>query len=743
MNESVSANALATRQPVEQEDDSINLAFYLDLLFDNRWLIAAIAFIVTMIGAAYALVSTPVYEANILVQVEDSASSSKNILGDLSSVFDLKTAATAEIEILRSRFVLTRAVENAFLYISAEPKYFPVVGRWLARSNNTLSEPGFMSSEGYVWGAEKVRVTMFNVPTSLHGKRFILTALGDGNYRVKVPNGSADIAGRVGEILTHKGSYGTIELRVDTLEGRPGAQFLLYRAHIQASVATLQRMLTIGEKGKQSGILAVSMQGTDPVKTSSTLNQIAYEYIRQNVDRKSEEAEKSLAFLDKQLPEMKANLEQAEVKYNNLRNSRGTVDLSEEAKTILQQSVISQGKLVELKQRRDELLTRFQAGNPIVDAVDRQMATLNAELGAIAGKIKVLPSVEQDVLRLTRDVKVNTDLYTALLNSAQQLRLVKASKVGNARLLDVAEAPLAPVRPKKAIVVASAALIGLFLGVVGAFIRKNLFGGIDDPHEIEQMLGLTVSAAVSHSEKQEALYLEMQTSPNKILVLAHDDPSDIAIESLRSFRTSLQFSMLGARNNIVMISGPTPGVGKSFVSVNFAAVLASAGKKVLVIDADLRKGYLHRYFGLKRPLGLSELIAGQHSLDAATHKDVIDNLDFISTGTLPPRPAELLAHANFIEILKTVSGQYDIVIVDTAPVLAVADSLVIAAQAGTVFNIVRGGVSTMGEIEESVKRLKQSGTMITGIVFNGLKPRIGRYGYGSKYGKYRYAQYKY
>jgi tyrosine-protein kinase Etk/Wzc len=743
MNQPVLPNTLSSGQTSEHDDDSIDLAAYLDLLFDNRWLIISIALAVTLIGAAYAFVTTPVYEANILVQVEDTASSSKNLLGDLSSVFDVKTAATAEMEILRSRFVITRAVNNRALYITAEPKYFPFVGRWMARHKKELSEPGLFSMGGYAWGAESIDVSIFDVPTSFENARFILTAIGNGKYRLQMPDGSADIVGNAGERLTKKVEAGTLVLQVDKLFSKAGAQFTLVRAPVLDTVEKLQTALRISEKGKQSGIIGITLEGTNPKKTANILNEIGGEYIRQNVDRKSEEAEKSLSFLDKQLPVMKQNLEQAEEKYNQLRNMRGTVDLDEEAKAILQQSVLSETKLVELKQKRDELLTRYQESNPLVEAINSQIRTLNAEINQVTARIKRMPSIEQDVLRLTREVKVNTELYTSLLNSAQQLRLVKASKVGNARLLDVAEPPLKPIRPKRAIVIAMAALAGLFLGVVGAFVRKNLFGGVEEPHEIEQILGLSVSAAIPHSDKQKLLYTEMQSNPKKVSVLAYEDPQDLAIESFRSFRTALQFSMLGAKNNIVMISGPTPGVGKSFVSVNFAAVLASTGKRVLLVDADLRKGYLQKYFGIGRNNGLSEIISGGLNVDQATHHSVVDHVDFISTGVLPPRPAELLAHPNFLDFLNEVSARYDFVIIDTAPVLAVSDALVVAPHVGAVFNVVRGGLSTIGEIEEASKRFGQSGSAVTGVIFNGLRPRLGRYGYGAKSGKYRYAQYKY
>jgi tyrosine-protein kinase Etk/Wzc len=741
MNQHVSPPVIVSGQN-DLEDDSINLASYLDLLFDNRWLIASIVVLVTAIGAIYAVISTPIYEANILVQVEDSASSSKNILGDLSSVFDLKTAATAEIEILRSRFVITRAVKNQHLNIAAEPKYFPIFGRWISRNKKELSDPGLFGYGGYAWGGEHIDVELMNVSESFENYRFILTATGDRAYKLRLPDGS-EVNGRVGSLLSKQTEQGQIQLMVANLYARAGIQFGLTQAPMLDTVEKLQGAITIAERGKQSGIIGVALEGINPQKTADTLNEIGREYIRQNVDRKSEEAEKSLAFLDKQLPLMKANLEHAEAQYNNLRNSRGTVDLNEEAKSILQQSVLSQTKLVELKQKRDELQTRFQESNPLVQAVTQQIATIRAEIESVNARIKRMPAIEQDVLRLTRDVKVNTELYTTLLNSAQQLRLVKASKVGNARLLDIAERPLKPVRPKRAAVIGLAVLIGLFMGIIGALIRRNLFGGVDEPHQIEQILGLTVSAAIPLSDKQKLLYNAMQANPNKVSVLAHEDPHDLAIESLRSFRTSLQFSMLGAKNNIVMISGPTPGVGKSFVSVNFAAVLASTGKKVLLVDADLRKGYLQKYFGLKRDGGLSEVINGSLKSSEAIHKGVVENVDLMSTGALPIRPAELLASERFLDLLKEISTRYDFVIVDTAPVLAVGDALIVAPHVGAVFNIVRGGVSTIGEIEESVKRFKQAGTIVNGIVFNGLKPRIGGYGYGSRYGKYRYAQYKY
>ncbi|MDY7545663.1 polysaccharide biosynthesis tyrosine autokinase [Glaciimonas sp. CA11.2] len=737
-------------QPIQQlipvnipDDDEIDLATYLDILFDNRWLIIGIALVITLLGTAYAFIAKPIYEANILIQVEDSPNSSKNILGDMSAMFDVKTAATSEMEILRSRMIVSRAVDNLRLNTTVRPKYFPVVGAWLAGRNKKLSEPGLFGSGGYAWGAEKIEVSTFNVPESLEDRDFVLTAGVNGQYSLTENNQDIALKGSVGSILKAGEEGGNIELLVNRLSAKPGTQFLLHHTSRLATIEKLQTSMAIAEKGKQSGIIGITLEGTNPTLTSNILNQIGQEYVRQNVERKSEEAEKSLSFLDKQLPDLKRQLEQSESKFNQFRNASGTVDLGEEGKMLLQQSIIAQTKMIELKQKREELLVRFTTGHPAVVGIDSQMKEIVAEMQAITTRIKRLPLLEQDVLRLSRDVKLNTDLYTALLNSAQQLRLVKAGKVGNVRLVDAAMVPEKPIKPNRPIVIAIAVLIGLFLGVMCAFIKKSLFGGISDSHEIEQMLGLTVYANVPHSKQQVDLYQRVLAKSKQVSVLAQIDPTDTAIESLRSFRTSLQFSMLDAKNNIIMITGPTPGLGKSFVSVNVAAVLAVAGKKVLLIDADLRKGYLHQYFGFGRENGLSELVAGTVSLEQAVHKSVVENVDFISTGRFPPNPSELLLHENIGQLLKSLSGSYDYIFIDTPPVLAVSDTLILGPHVGALFMITRAGQSTIGDIKESMKRCSHTGIPVKGVIFNDIKRRPGSYGYGYKYGKYRYTQYKY
>ena len=361
------------------------------------------------------------------------------------------------------------------------------------------------------------------------------------------------------------------------------------------------------------------------------------------------------------------------------------------------------------------------------------------------GKSKTFPNVEQDLLRLTRDVKVNNELYTSLLNSFQQLRLVKEGKVGNVRIVDFAAVPEKPIKPQRSQVLAIAGVLGLLAGLGLAFLRNSLRPGIKNADDIEQHLGMHVFATVPHSTEQAELTASEGDAQTGMHLLANLRPEDPGIESLRSLRTALQFAMLDAPNNVVLITGATPGIGKSFTSANFAAVLGIGGKRVLLIDSDMRKGHIHKSFGQQRGMGLSELIAGTQTLAQVVLKNVSQQLDLITTGTLPPNPAELLMSPNTVALLQTLSSQYDIVVIDTPPVLAVSDTQVLAHQAGTVFLVARAEVTTLGELQEAAKRLKHAGVTVRGVIFNDVNISKRRYGYDSGYGRYgyKYSSYRY
>jgi tyrosine-protein kinase Etk/Wzc len=720
---------------MQQYEDEIELSSYLDIVSDSRAIIFKTTLLCLLLGLAYAFLAKPVYEATMLIHVEeDKPNNSKNMIGEISSLFDVKAAAISEMELIKSRMVIAKSVDNLGLYIDAEPHYFPVIGRIIASHHAGLSKPGILGYGGYVWGQEKIDIADFFVPDALHNAPFVVTAMAAQQFRVQQEKYGIDFTGKVDVPTSLQLAQGKLSLRVNRLDALPGAQFELRYQPKLAAIEKVQKAMTVAEIGKQSGLIGVTMEGDDAKSAHDTLAEIGREYIHQNVTRKLEEAEKSLAFLDKQLPDVKQKLDNSETEYYKFRNNNGTIDLGEESKISLQQAAAAKAKRLDLQQKREELLVSFTPNHPVVQSIDKQIRDMSNEVGRANDHIRQLPVLEHDLLRLSRDVKVNTELYSALLNSAQQLRLVKAGKVSNVRLIDLPMMPEKPARPNQGKIIGLAAAAGLCLGLALAFLRRMLNKGIETPRKIEQMLGArVVYACVPHSTTQRQLCKGTPKRARNIPLLARAEPGDPAIESLRSFRTSLQIAMPRYRNNIVQISGPTVGLGKSFISANFAAVLAASGKRVLLIDADFRAGHLHQYFDVERERGLSEVIAASVPPQQAIHHNVVERLDFLSTGRLPPNPSEFLLHPNFGALLQTLSLEYDCVLVDPPALLAVSDALIIGAHAGAVFILARANVTTDEDINESIKRMNQAGIAPQGIVFNDMKVRprqLNNYSYG-------------
>nr|WP_315222682.1 polysaccharide biosynthesis tyrosine autokinase [uncultured Duganella sp.] len=717
---------LQAAAPLPHHEDEMELSSYLDILRQQRWRIAAIVALCLAVGALYALLAAPVYEATMLIHVEEDQpnNNAKNMIGEISAMFDVKAAAISEMELIKSRMVIAKSVDNLGLYIEAAPRTLPLLGPALARYRPQPPWSGLLGLGAH--GREAIDVADFYVPERLQNLRFVVTAGAGGLYRLTQPEQGIDVGGRVGQPLALALADGRLLLRIKRLDGAPGAQFDLRYLPKLAAIEKVQKALTVAEIGKQSGLISVVMSGADAKGTYATLSEIGREYVRQNVTRKLEEAEKSLAFLEKQLPDIKLRLDRSEADYYRFRNQSGTIDLPEESKISLQQQAAAKAKRIDLRQKRDELLASFTPAHPTVMALDRQIAALTREIDSAGAHIRQLPILEQELLRLSREVKVNTELYSALLNSAQQLRLVKAGKVSNVRLIDLPMLPEKPARPNRGAILGIALGAGLGLALAAVMLQRLLSKGIQSPRDIERLLGArVVYANIPHSDSQARREREaVRQGPDAPLpLLAACEPGDAAIDSLRCLRAALQVTLTRSRNNIVQLCGATPGLGKSFICANFAAVIASSGRRVLLIDADLRGGQLHRYFGLPRGAGLSEAIAGGAALRGAIRPTGAAQLDLLSTGALPPNPSEFLLHANLAALLLAASTHYDCVLIDAPPLLAVSDALVLGGHAGAVFLVARADVSTADELNESINRLNQAGVAPQGVVFNDMAVR--------------------
>jgi len=382
---------------------------------------------------------------------------------------------------------------------------------------------------------------------------------------------------------------------------------------------------------------------------------------------------------------------------------------------------------------------RFTAAHPAYKALLEQIGQLQAQKGGIDKQVGGLPDTQQELLRLTRDVEVLNATYTGLLNQAQQLDIARAGTVGNVRVIDPAAVDVSkPAKPKKALLVLGSIFLGAFLAVGFVLLRQMLRRGVEDPSAIEQ-LGLAVYASIPNSvaEKQSFLHGRRSHADLTQRLLAVNAPADLAVEALRSLRTSLHFARIEAKNNVLMISGASPGAGKTFVASNLAAVIAKGGMRVLLIDGDLRKGALHTAVGGRPDRGLSELIAGRISVEEAVRQvPDVQGLYFMARGKAPPNPSELLMHARFADLLEAIKPQYDLVIIDTPPILAVTDAAIMGHHVGTSLLVIRFGLNQAREIALAKQRFEQNGVQIKGAVFNAVERRsTGYYSYG--YYEYR------
>jgi tyrosine-protein kinase Etk/Wzc len=714
------APPLQPAPPPPRHDAEVELSVYARLLAESRWHILGITLACLLASLLYLALAQPVYEASLLVHVEeDKPNNAKSMIGEISSLFEVKAAAISEMELIKSRMVIGKSVDRLGLYIDAQPEYLPLVGRLIASQRSGLSEPGLFGYGGYVWGAEKISIDELYAPGPLQDAEFMLTMLDRGQFLLTQRNYRLAMRGQVGPRQVFSLPQGRLTVRVASIAARPGARFRVRYLPKLAAIERVQKAMTVTEIGKQSGLISVTLEGGDPQQVFQVLSEIGSEYVHQNVARKLEEAEKSLDFLDKQLPDIQQRLERSEAEYYRYRNSAGTIDLGEEAKISLQQAAAARARRLELLQKRQEMLVGFTPSHPLVRALDQQLAATSAEIARADGHVRGLPLMERELLRLNREMKLNSDLYSTLLNSAQQLRLVKAGKVSNVRLVDPPMLPQKPARPERGKVTGLALAAGLAIGLGYACLRRLLHQGIDTAAQLERLLGQrVVYASVPHSMAEQEL--DRRGAPR---LLACAAPADAAIEHLRGLRTALHSAQPHLRNCVVQISAPHAGLGQSFITANLAALLALSGKRVLLVDADLRAGRLHRRFGRERCSGLTEALAGNVPPARLIVPAGPERLDLLCTGALPPNPAEFLLHPGFAALLQNMAREYDWVLVDTPPLLAVSDALASAALAGAVFLLAGAGQTTEADINEALKRLQQGGAAAQGIVFNDSRAR--------------------
>lgn len=681
--------------------DEIDLLALFKVLKSSYLKIGFFTLFFIVIGAAYSFLATPIYQVNATLQYDKM--SQVSLLDQMSDVMPFANSnsqADSEIEVIKSRMVLGKTVADLNLDTHTAPA-------------------GFFDR---LWGDKaSVAISLYSLPEHLIGEPAILTYLGENRYALHID--SQTVEGKVSELLKQD----EISLLVSSINAEVGQEFTLIKNARYSTIENLRKTLAIAEVGKGTGIISLEIKGADKAENVQILNSIIQNYVDQNTERKKEVTNNTLLFLDEYLPKVKTKLDNYENQLNAFRKKNESIDLSLEAKSALDSALQVEEKLNELTFKEVEIQQLYTRNHPAYQSLLDKRQKLLREKEKISKNIQKLPNTQQQIVRLTRDVESEQAIYNQLVAKQQELSVLNSGITADVRIIDSAESQPNAVAPKKSLILVLATILGFIVGCAYVIAREFFNNKIKGTEDIDA-LGVNVYATIPFSNYEKKLIAAGNQRP-----LALENPADTAVEAIRSLRTSVYFSVMNQGNNLVMISSASPGVGKSFVTSNMAVVLANAGKKVLLIDTDLRKGRIHKAFGLSNKTGLSEYLAQQDITQPAIHSGVIENLDVICRGKNVTHSSELLMGERFKHLLDTVKGQYDIVVIDTAPILAITDSAIIGKYVGTSLLIAYYGVNTVKDIELSLKRFKQNDIEITGVILNGIDAKSDDYNYVYEY----------
>ena len=670
-----------------------------DLLKDlaKNWkIMVPCIFVSGIIGVFIAFWIRPVYKVDALLQIESKSNKSVGMMGGLPSLFASSSPAETEIELIKSRHIIGEAVEKMHLQYTATPV-------------NSLDR--LLHREG------RMEISRFEVPWTLIPKNekivpWIAEATDSTTFNLYDHNNKLVLSGSVGNTYHFPYAGDTAVFCVHRMEATAGQKFELQELNRLDAIAAFKKAFDIKEKGKKTGILEFSYQDIYPDRATQILNEIATSYLRQNVEQRNAEAQKTLEFLEKQLPAVKEQMDSSLLKFNTYRNKVGSVDIGAETQIILEKRNVLQQKLLDLQQKKQSAIRLFQPEHPTIKTLEEQENNLKRELANNTAATKRLPNTQQEVLKLTNEVDMSKHMYTTMLNNIQQLKLVSAGEVGSVRIIDFAEEVSRPMKPKKSMIVT---------------LRSKFSNGVRDANFIERETGFSVYAKVPKGNPNGT----KGTRP-----LAVVEPDDVAVESIRALRSSLEFSMEEGSSPTIGVSGLIPGVGKSFISVNLAALYAGLSKKVLLIDAYLRKGRLHKEFGIKRGKGLSQILLGEATVDEVIHNTEVDNLFIMQCGTVPPNPSELLGSKHYASMISELEKSYDLIIVDTPPIMLVTDAALACRVVSQIVMVIEYNKHSIDAIKDGMTQLlKGNSNAHASFVINKYEHGHSD-GYGYKYGKY-------
>lgn len=734
----------------KEDNDEIDLMALLFAILRGWKTIMFFAVLGLIVGILYSRYVNPTFQSDALIQIDEQSKGISALGSDISELIGSEASkAQTEAELIRSRMILEPVVNLLHLRIKLIDPNIGFMDRVTSGSNPTqINKP-----EGVSLKTEdgQIQVSQFNVSQDYLNQTFTLTRSATGFV---LSNGFDDFKGQIGQAHQFRGTEGQIHITVNDLPA-DGYPIHITKQSLHNTTNDINNALSVVEKGKQTGIIEMSMTGPNQQQVTSILKQIIVSYVDQNQSRGSEETTQTINFMETQIPTLKKKLEDSEEVFNRFRKKYGTIDVSKEAELLLTENSQIDVQLNELKLKKADLTTYYTEEHPLVIQINEQLKVLNDRKQDIDDTILGLPEIQREFLQLSADTAINREIYLTLLKNYEQLKIVRAGQIGYARIIDLPINTFKAIAPKKLLIWVLATLLGTMLGTMLVLIKNMLRNVVKDPERLEAKTGVPVIATIPRSPV--LTRFGKKKSPNRLL--AYADNNSLSYEAIKSLRTNLMFGMpvqgrAGQRAKVILITGESPGVGKSFISSNLTEVFAQLDKKTLIIDADMRLGELHKVFNMDQHNGLADYLtqdtthlsrdvtqlvkvhAVQESghLASFIHATGIDNIDFMPRGEHPRNPASLLANGSFDHLMKELNLHYDYIVIDSPPILAASDAMILAQHADKVLMVTRYDDSIEGQLVYAVNQMNKANIKVDGIVLNDVQQGIlSKYSYHYSY----------
>ena len=735
------------------EDDEIDLLALLGVLLRGWKIVLAFAVLGLLFGVLYSRYVNPTYRANALLQLDEKSLGLSALGANISELVAPEVSlAQTERELIKSRMVLEPVVDLLHLDIQmVDPQQHALDRLLQAQTATPIHRNDGVTLDT---GDGPARVSVFEVPQAYLNHTFTLRATPSGFV---LSDGIYNFPGPLGEKTTFKTTAGNITLTVLSLP-QDKHPIRLTKQSLQVSTDALNTALSVTERGKQTGIIELKLTGSDQEQVRRILTQIVNSYVTQNQERSSEQTTNTIEFMKSQIPKLKQKLEAAEATFNEFRETYGTIDVSKEAELLLTESYQIESQLNELNLKLAELSTYYTNEHPLVIQIKDQLKVLRTRRKEVKRLIARLPEIQREFLQLAEDMEINREIYLTMLKNHEQLKIVRAGEIGYVRAIDLPISTFKPIAPKKLQIYILSLLLGTLLGTLLVLLRNLMRNTVKDPEHLEAKTGIPVIATVPRSRSLQRLSNNKRAGKRLLAQVDHDG---LTYEAIKSLRTFLMFGMpavhkAAGKGKVILITGESPGVGKSFVTANLAEVFAHLDKKVLVMDGDMRLGHLHKVFTLtpaQQEQGLAEYLAPPSSF-SCTHSDEpppdsvaltqcihptsFDHIDLLPRGRHPKNPTSLLASDRFADLMAQLTSLYDYIFIDSPPVLVASDAMITAQYADKVLMVTRYSHSIEGQLAYVVKQLQKANIEVDGIILNDIRQGVlGRYSY---HYSYAYAQ---